>query len=129
MADLAGQVKNHILALDQCPHRVRVAHVGNVHTHAPFVACQVEAVAAIVGDQRIDNRHARTEIGQAAGEIRADKTKAAGDQYGRDSRRASCPIPRLEEALQACSHHDIALDTDTPLHKGVERVDLARSQR
>ena len=90
VADLAGQVEDHILALNQGAHGIGVAHVGNVDLQAIFVAGDVEAIAAIVGDERVDQGDAGAQVDQPPGEVGADKAQAAGDEHG-----AACVVVEI----------------------------------
>ena len=45
-----------------------------------FVAAQIEKIAAILGDQAVDDGHPRPELAQADGQVGADEAKATGDQ-------------------------------------------------
>ena len=56
----------------QVVHRRALADVGDVHADAVFDARDVEQVAAVVGDQRVDEQHVRAELDEhgAPGSIR-----------------------------------------------------------
>ena len=43
--------------------------------------CDVEEVAAVVGNQRIDEQHVGAERDELAREVAADEAEAAGDQH------------------------------------------------
>ena len=51
--------------------------------HLVVDAGDVEQVAAVLGDQRIDQRDTRAERDQAAGQVAADEAQPAGDQHRR----------------------------------------------
>ena len=80
MAHLAGQVEEHVLTLDQGAHRIGIAHIGNVDAQPVFVPGNVKQIAAIVRDQRIDQRDMRAQIGQSPRQVGADEAQAAGDK-------------------------------------------------
>ena len=46
-------------------------------------AVDVEQVAAVVGDERIDEQHVGAELDQPPREIAADEAEAAGDETAR----------------------------------------------
>ena len=75
VAHLAGQVEEHLLAADQVLHPVP-AHVGDVDADLVLVAVEVEEVAPVVGQQAVDRRHPRPEVGEGAAEVRADEAEA-----------------------------------------------------
>ena len=66
-----------------------VAHVGDVHAHAVLDPGDVVQVAAVLRDQRVDERHVRAGVDELAREVRADEAEAAGDQHAllRERRR------------------------------------------
>jgi hypothetical protein len=49
-------------SLHQVVHRALLAHVGDVDAHAVLDARDVEQVAAVVGDERVDEQHVGAEI-------------------------------------------------------------------
>ena len=81
VADLAGEVEDHLAALHQVVHRAGLAHVGDVHRDAVLDAGDVEQVAAVVGNQRIDQQDVGAELHQAVREVAADEAEPAGDHH------------------------------------------------
>ncbi len=81
VTDLAGQVEDHVAPLHQVVHRAGLAHVGDVDVNPILDAGDVVQVAAVVGDQRIDQQHVGAEIGEAMGEVAADEAEAARDHH------------------------------------------------
>ena len=81
VADLAGEVEDHLAALHEVIHRAGLPHVGDVDRDAVFDAGDVEQVAAVVGDQRVDQQHVGAELDQAVREVAADEAEAAGDHH------------------------------------------------
>ena len=59
VADLAGQVEDHVGARHERVHGMRIAHVGDVDLYQVLDAGDVEAVAAVVGNERIDQQDTR----------------------------------------------------------------------
>jgi len=51
---LAGQVEDHLVAAHEIVHRALLADVGDVDVHAVGDAVDIEQVAAVVVDERID---------------------------------------------------------------------------
>ena len=58
-----------------------LADVGDVDAHAIGDAVDVEQVAAVVGDQRVDEQHVGAELDELAREVAADEAEAAGDHH------------------------------------------------
>ena len=65
----------------------------------------VEQVAAVVGNQRVDEQHVGAERGEAMGEVAADEAETAGDHHaaaaieiGRPSHR-SCVVASRRRVL------------------------------
>ena len=79
VADLPGQVEEHVLAPHQVAHPVP-AHVGDVDLHPVLVAREVEEVAAVVGQQAVHGQHPGPQVGQAPAEVAPDEAEAARDQ-------------------------------------------------
>ena len=50
--------------------------------HAIGDAVDVEQVAAVVGDQRVDEQDVGAEVDQLARQVAADEAEAAGDHHG-----------------------------------------------
>ena len=80
MARLAGEVEEHLLAANQRLQAVHVADVGDVDRDGVLDPGDVRAVAAVLGDQRVDEDDLRAELDEPAGEVRADEPEPAGDQ-------------------------------------------------
>ena len=80
VADLSGEVEDHLAAPHQVVHRRALAHVGDVDAQAVFDAGDVEEVAAVVGQQRIDDQDVGAELDQRARQVDADEAEPAGDE-------------------------------------------------
>ncbi len=81
VAHLAGEVEDHRPVAHQVVHRRVLTDVRDVDVHAIGDAVDVEHVAAVVGDQRIDEEHVCAERHELAREIAADEPEAAGDHH------------------------------------------------
>ena len=81
VADLAGEVEDDVAVAHQVVHRRLLADVGDVDAHAVGDAVDVEQVAAVVGDQRVDEQHVGAELDELAREVAADEAEAAGDHH------------------------------------------------
>ena len=57
VADLPSEVEDIVLVLHQEVHGGLGAYVGDVDAHAVLNARDVEGVAAVLGDKRIDQQH------------------------------------------------------------------------
>ena len=66
VADLPGEVEDDLAVLDQRVHRRLIAHVGDVDAHAVLDAVEVEAVAAVVGIERVDDQHVGAGVDELA---------------------------------------------------------------
>ena len=55
--------------------------VGDVDADAILDAVDVEEIAAVVGNQRVDDQDARAERDELAREVAADEAEPAGDQH------------------------------------------------
>jgi hypothetical protein len=82
VADLAGEAEDHVAVANEIVHRRLLPDVGDVDLHALGDPVDVEKVAAVVGNQRVDQQHAGAEIDQRAREVAADEAEAAGDHHG-----------------------------------------------
>ena len=83
---------------DQDVHRAaRWRTSRDVHAHAVLDAGDVEQVAAVVGDHRVDEQHVGAEIDELPREVAADEPEAAGDEHAAAAvelpviSRHSCP--------------------------------------
>ena len=65
----------------QVVHRALLADVGDVDAQAIVDAVDVEQIAAVVGDQRVDQQHVGAEIDQLTRQVAADEAEAAGDHH------------------------------------------------
>ena len=80
VADLAGQIEDDRAIAHEEIHRGLLTDVGDVDADAIGDAVDVEQIAAVVGDQRVDEEHIRAKLDELAGEVTADETEAAGDR-------------------------------------------------
>ena len=81
VAHLAREVEDDVAIAHEIVHRRLLADVGDVDVHAIGDAVDVEEVAAVVGDQRVDEQDVRAEIDERAREVAADEAEAAGDHH------------------------------------------------
>ena len=80
VAHLTREVEDHVLSAHGRRHRRGVAHIGHFHAHAIGDAVDVEPVAAVVVDERIDDRDLRVECHELARQVAADESEPAGDE-------------------------------------------------
>ena len=76
-----ARLKITVVIAHQVVHRALLAHVGDVHAHAIRDAVDVEQVAAVVGDERVDEQDVGAELDQPARQVAADEAEAAGDHH------------------------------------------------
>src|SRR5262245_7502848 len=81
VADLPGEIENDGSVAHEVIHRALLADVCNVHANAIVDAVDVEQVAAVVGDQRVDEKDFCAKLDESSGEIAADEAEAAGDHH------------------------------------------------
>ena len=81
VTDLAGEVEDDLPVAHQIVHRALLPDVGDVDAHAVGDAVDVEQVAAVVGDQRVDEQHVGAERHQLPREVAADEPETAGDHH------------------------------------------------
>ena len=82
VAHLSGEAEDHVAPLHEIVHRGLLPDVGDVHAHALGDAVDVEQVAAVVGDERVDQEHVGAEVDELPREVAADEPEAAGDHHG-----------------------------------------------
>ena len=80
VARLPREVEQVVLALNQVLQAVLVADVGDVHADLVLDPRDVVEVAAVLGDQRVDENDAATRLDEHARQVRADEAEPAGDQ-------------------------------------------------
>ena len=80
MAGLPGEIEKIILAGDEVVDAVRIAHVGDVDVKPVADVGDVERVAAVFGDEGIDERDVRAVAHEAAREVGTDEAESAGDK-------------------------------------------------
>jgi hypothetical protein len=78
VADLAGEVEDHLAIAYQVVHRRVLPDVGDVDADLRLDAVDVEEVPAVVVDQRVDQQHIGAERRQLARQVAADEAEAAG---------------------------------------------------
>ncbi len=81
VAHLSGQVEDHRPVAHEVVHRALLADVCHVHPHPRLDAANVEEIAAVVRDHRVDQQDLRPEVGQLAREVAADEAQAPGDHH------------------------------------------------
>jgi hypothetical protein len=82
VAHLPGEAEDHVAVADQIVHRRLLTDVGDVDVDPIGDAVDVEQVAAVIGDQRVDQQHVGAEVDQHARQIAADEAETAGDHHG-----------------------------------------------
>ena len=80
VADLTGQVKEVVLPLYQVVHAGAIADVGDVDPHQVLDIGDIEQVATILRDERIDDKHLGPQFYQPPGQVGADEAESAGDE-------------------------------------------------
>jgi hypothetical protein len=78
VADLAGEVEDHLAIAHQVVHRRLLPDVGDVDADLRLDAVDVEEVPAVVVDEGVDQQDVGAERGQLAGQVAADEAEAAG---------------------------------------------------
>ena len=88
-----ARLKITVAVPHQIVHRGLLADVGDVDPHSIRDPVDVEEVAAVVGNQRVDEQDVGAEIREPSCEVAADEPEAAGDHHprGRDRTRDSLP--------------------------------------
>ena len=82
MAHLSREVEDERLPAHEVIHAVLVAHVGNVDLEAVFQPGHVEQLAAVLGDERVDDGDARAQRDKPISHGAADEAQAARDEDG-----------------------------------------------
>ena len=80
VADAAREVEDVVHAADDVVDDLLVADVDAVDFDAVAHVGDVEGVAALVGQQRVEHRDLRADLDEAAHEVAADEAEAAGDE-------------------------------------------------
>ena len=81
VADLAGEVEDRVAILHQRSHRGLIADVGDVDPDRRHEPVQVEAIAAVLRVQRVDDQDVRAGLDQEPRQVAADEAHAAGDHH------------------------------------------------
>ena len=81
VAHLTREVEDDVAIPHEIVHRALLPDVGDVDAHAVGDAVDVEEVAAVVGDERVDEQDVGAQIDETPREIAADETEAAGDHH------------------------------------------------
>ena len=81
VAHLAGEIEDDLPVFHQEVHRALLADVGDVDLQPRLEAGNVEQVAAVIGDQRVDEQDVGAEVGERPREIAPDEAEAAGDKH------------------------------------------------
>ena len=79
VAHLSREVEDHVAVTDQIVHGRLLPHVRDVDAQAIGDAVDVEQIAAVIGNQRIDEQHVGAGLDQLAREVAPDEAEAAGD--------------------------------------------------
>jgi len=70
---LAGEVEDHGAVAHEVVHRALLTDVRDVDVQAVREAVDVEQIAAVVGDERIDQQDVRADIDETPREVAADE--------------------------------------------------------
>ena len=81
VTDLPREIEDDLLVAHQILHRAGVAHVGDVHSHGVAYRCNIEQVAPVVGNQRVDEQDVGAQRDEARRQVAADETETSGDQH------------------------------------------------
>ena len=76
-----ARLKITVAVAHQVVHRAVLADVRDVDAHAIVDAVDVEEIAAVVGDERVDEQDVGVELDEAPREVAADEAQAAGDHH------------------------------------------------
>jgi len=103
VARLPGEVEEHVLASDELAHAVLVADVGDIDRDVFLDSADVEEVAAVLGDQGVDQHDLSGAQGQETpGQVAPNESQAAGDENAEPteslSRHRAAPLPRQGRA-------------------------------
>ncbi len=81
VAGLPGEVEKVVLPGHEVVDAVGIAHVGDVDLHPAAQVLDVEGVAAVFGDEAVDQGYVRARRDEPPRKVGADKAQAAGDEH------------------------------------------------
>ena len=81
MTDLAREIENHRPIAHEIVHRRLLPDIGDVDVHAIDDAVDVEQVAAVIGDEGVDEQDVGAALDERARQIAADEAEPAGDHH------------------------------------------------
>ncbi len=81
VAHLPGHVEDDFAIAHQIVHRAGLTDISDVDPHAIFDAGNVEQVAAVIGNERVDQENICAKLDEPAGEITADESEPARDHH------------------------------------------------
>ena len=110
MTGLSRQVEQEILSGQMCAETVGIADVGNIDADPILQAVNIEAVAAVLGHEAVDQRDRGSQADEPPREVRADKAKSARDQDLRPRKAAEVRLCRA-----AIIHVQLAIARQTSL--------------
>ena len=99
VGDLAGEVEDQVLVLDQAADRPGVADVRVLDVDPVGDLADVERVAPVLRDQRVDDRHLGAAVDERRRQVRSDEPEPAGDD--RAPARERIRVHRLGSSIQA----------------------------
>ena len=79
VTDLASEIEDDVPPGDEIVHRRLLADVGDVDAHPISDAIDVEQVAAVIRNERVDQQHVCAERDELPRQIAADESEAAGN--------------------------------------------------
>src|SRR3954463_5528553 len=87
MTRLASEIEKIIFAFDQIFDRMGVANIRDVCQNSIPDVFDIEWIAAVLGNQAVDNGYLGAEIHQLPGQIGSNESHSPGDQYLRSRKR------------------------------------------
>ncbi len=111
---LSGQIEKVVFSANERLQTVSVAHVGDIDVQLVAKTFEVERIAAVLGNQAIDEGKVGPETNEPAGQVGADKAQTSRDQnlgsfelathrrrFAYTSLRGSAPITSNADAAKA----------------------------
>ena len=80
VADLPGEVEDDLAIAHEIVHRARLTDVGDIDANAVLDACDVEEIAAVIGNERIDKESVGAERRKPVGKVAADEACCPCDE-------------------------------------------------
>src|SRR5205814_1343114 len=80
MTRLPSQIKEIVFPLDEILHAVGVTHVGDVDLRPVLQTLNIEKVAAVIGDQAINESQVSPQASESPRQVGANKAQSSRDQ-------------------------------------------------